>query len=229
MSLEYSRGFNAKVYRLSPDSPYVKKADLVRIEDTFDYLWFERLYIAHKIASLLYPDNFIQVVGAANRPISLDGKPGYHAELYSKLAPIPPDHAIFSAHFAVTTKPALADRYHHHNNSNPPHCECRTCFDHVNFHEQHKLRSKATQLHIDSLTHSCISLPYDDPTDYCLTSNGLIFFEIEQFNSFALIRKLIQNPTHPNQDLLVWMLHKFVHSKHKSQTESPNGAFNHSL
>lgn len=220
MSLEYSRGFTATVSRLDTDSPYYDTADLVRVEIVRDFRWFERLFIRHKIASQLYPDNFISVVGVSNRPNFPTGT-NYVTNLYSKEANIPPEHATYSAHYAITTKPTLAERYRQPLPLSL--CQCDVCTDHSRFHQDNNLESQAVMFGSDLREDFGITLPVDDPTDYCLSPKGLMFFEVETFNSFLFLNKITHH-THPDKSYLIWMLTKYSESINHSTLNSPSGA-----
>ena len=61
---EYAHGWSSFVYRLTPaEKGRFPDADLVKEVKTNDATWFQRLYLRHRIAYILFPANFINVVG----------------------------------------------------------------------------------------------------------------------------------------------------------------------
>jgi hypothetical protein len=108
---KYSNGFNSAVYKVdNVDKKRFPNADLIRIDNSSkDRHWFGRLYYRHKIAHLLYPDNFINVVAVtvdsfkkdSFEEVSYSGSFNKEVELFSKVAPVSPDHAIYSSHMRI--------------------------------------------------------------------------------------------------------------------------------
>lgn len=69
LGLEYfSSGHNATVYRLLDPSQLpgrAQDAQLVRKEQSRDQLAYAKVYAAHRLCYLLFPDNFIDVKACA--------------------------------------------------------------------------------------------------------------------------------------------------------------------
>src|SRR5688572_25329406 len=111
MSNEFSHGAHSIIYNTTNrERGLYAGADLVKKASTNDRFWFARWFYRHKIASLLFPQNFINVVAATRvkpEPEVYEYKIGkmsgreYNPALnllYSKLANIPAEHATYSAH-----------------------------------------------------------------------------------------------------------------------------------
>jgi hypothetical protein len=225
MPIEYSKGYNAQIF-CDTKTPTAETI-LNRVEQTPDSRWYERLFIRHKIAHNLFPNNFIDVVAVANKlatppePIS---RTRYQTTLFSRLAPVPAEHAIFSAHYAEITK-ASFDNYY--NPKNAPKCICLICQEHFLFHKTHKLAKRADIVDQGIFDHFGIHVPTTDPTDYCLTPRGILFFEIEILHTPKLKRFIADVAPNPQKQYLEWLINKYEASRQLSLT-SPNGGFNFS-
>jgi hypothetical protein len=198
----YSSGACSEVYKLTDSEKRLfPEADLVKIVDDKDRFWFARLFYRHKIAHLLFPDNFIDVVGATVNPqgpdlseeIKIFDKSYFSAvdrehRLYSKLAKVDPEHATYSNHMRLVA-----------NNSGvfkKSICPCSVCESHREVHEKMHMEEKA--MHFGrNLSSIGLGLPWDDPSDYCLSGENIIFFEIDHFEEKVLLKHLtdIINPT----------------------------------
>lgn len=181
MSEFFSAGHNARVYSLS-DSERIcfPQAGLVRVENkpTESERSFLLRFYGYKIAHLLFPDHFVEAVDVrrASKPgQSADSDPTRYDLLYTRLAHVPEEHAVFAAHFDKS------------NGLNP--CLCQTCLDHVQLHQEYGLSSLAREV-ANRAGQFGIGLPSGDPTDYCLGENGVFFFEYDLFYPSMLIERL---------------------------------------
>lgn len=183
----FSKGLHGRVRRLSDvEQEMFPEADLVREEGgCSDPCWFNRVYYWMKIANLVQPGCLIDVVAARKileRPSrkEVQGRtlythpPEYINLLYSRKAEVPEEHAIFSMH----------KRYY-------GRCSCDVCTHHAHFHEKNNLEAAALQLH-EHVRAKGFSLPWHDPTDYCLhqRGNSIVFFEIETLNPEKVARSV---------------------------------------
>lgn len=187
----YSNGANAVV--LIPeieDAVRFPNADLMRVDQSADKHWFARLYYRHKIAKLLFPKHFIEVVGAQ---ISLEDPndkeydhPAYPFALFSKDGQVDPEHAVFSSHMRTSITEGKVSS-----------CKCIPCVDHRKFHLENGLAIRAVEVY-DETSKTGIIPAYQDPSDYCLSSDeSIIFFELDGFDKLAVGKYLqsIENPT----------------------------------
>lgn len=182
MSELFSAGHNARVYTLSDyERMRFPGAGLARVENrpaVEEDRSFLLRYYGYKIAHLLLPEHFVEVVGArrAAAPGELEGSDtAKHDILYTKLANVPEGHAVYAAHF---------DKSH---GLSP--CRCQTCLDHVQLHQEFDLARMAKSV-AESAARFGFGLPSGDPTDYCLGENGVIFFEYDLFYPSMLIERL---------------------------------------
>lgn len=158
----FSKGFHAKVYDITSkkeEDLWVARADLVREEDATASASLEarRLFYSHKIVRLLFPKNTIEVTGARPK--------GGSTLLYSKLAPIPSEHAVFSKHSEI------------HEGNQIFECGCEACAKHTLLHSKNEFQDKAEDI-ARKMNHAGIVVPLSDPTDYCISDAGdIIFFE----------------------------------------------------
>jgi hypothetical protein len=186
----YSSGFNAKVFLANEvDQGRFPHAELARVETTADRSFFAKLFYWHKIASLLFPENFIVTVGSHHQPditrIQEHEIPYYISTLLSVEAEVDPNHARYSAHMKTYTHKKVSV------------CGCEACGSHRNSHEEQGLAIRAEDA---STKMSDIGLipPYDDPSDYCLSATGnVVFFEVEYLRITPLQDFIdsLQNPT----------------------------------
>lgn len=183
MKIEFSHGFRSKVYLATREQRKLfPTAQLVKEDVARERSWFARAYYQHKICKLLFPANFIEVSGSQVDPpdewdieeYKFDGKlisrtyvPRIHM-IYSKQAELLDDHAKFSAHM---TKASAGI-------GKASVCDCEDCYHHRDFHRELHLKDQAKKLSEQAVKIG-IGLPDDDPSDYCLTENGIIFFEID--------------------------------------------------
>lgn len=159
----FSRGENASVDRVGTylnECVMFPNADLVRTESSISPNC-KRLFYMHKVASLLFPRNFIEVVAA--REIN-----SFSTRLYSRLADVPEEHAIFAR-----------DCFKPWGQEKRSICECRPCEEHRHFHDDHDLQQRAFEL-AKELQEWGIYVEYTDITDYCLDqkTGEIIFFEV---------------------------------------------------
>lgn len=185
MRERYSQGNNARIYRVEANElQRFPQAELVREDRSDDRYWGERLFARHIIASTLFPDHFITVVGAEvipSEPLTVklsDGNHHYYPKersqlLYSKEANIAEGHATFADHMRPGPKGKVSS------------CPCAQCTEHKQLHEREKLSQLATQTAVPMIDIG-ITPPVEDPSDYCISPNGIVFFEIEVFEQEKL-------------------------------------------
>ena len=184
---QFSNGKLSVVHKTSSrDRVLFPSADVVRNEQTKDKWWFARLFYKHKIASLLFPQNVIDVVGAtvdpAERAIWGKSGPGEFSGLqnrenflFSRMAQTVPGHEIYASHMTVGYKKEST-------------CPCEACGSHRQMHGEAEA-ARALALH-DSTVKMGIGFPYDDPSDYCLVDGEILFFEVPYLDS-ARLRKYL--------------------------------------
>jgi hypothetical protein len=189
-SLEfYSKGLHGSVYRVSKEQKLVHPdADLVKIAITDNQPINHPLaiYYRHQMAQLLFPNNFIDVVGV--KFTSYDRS--IHFELFSKLAPVNPDHAVFSAHMD----------YYRQDNDKDSRCKCEICARHRGEHGWRSwFKNRNTPIH--KMKEIGIFPDTTDPSDYCYTPNGVLFFELEGLEPKTLQNHLdrLKNPSEEEQ------------------------------
>lgn len=191
----YSSGQHGEVYRLTgarvfPHSEVVKK------EADADRYWFLRLFYRQRIGSLLFPDNFIEVVGTQVFPSSNGVMLRTHS-LFSKEAKVNQNHAEFSNHTTWSEK--LIETF---DPTGP--CTCERCVSHRNFHRENKLGERALEIS-KKMEAIGIKPPVNDQTDYCLGERGqVIFFEMLEFDPQKLRRHLakLKKPTDKETEAL---------------------------
>jgi len=189
MQEKYSNGFYSEVYRVSPEQKlWFPRSDLVRLDSSSDKNWFARLFYRHKIASLLFPNNFIEVVGAQVDPwernfiyelqigdTTVKGLRDREHRLFSKMADVPGEHSKFSSHISLSSKGRKVSI-----------CKCGDCIAHKEFHSTNDLEEKARRISAHMMKIG-IMPPFTDLSDYCLTKEGnIIFFEIGSFEEKKL-------------------------------------------
>lgn len=200
---EFSHGFHASVLPVSEQEKILfPNADLVRIDHSSSPITFlQRCYI-HNITHNLFPSNFIQVVGATrgskvnNSPYQdlfkniTDKTFGLEYRIYSKMADLPQDHAVFSSHME------LNENSDEENLPKVSVCSCKNCKAHRQFHNSYSLNQRA--LNFVRFTREYGIEPELDPSDYCLTPKGIVFFEIAYIFPDK-IRESILRIKHPTQ------------------------------
>lgn len=205
----YSRGYNAGVWIISRREKFnFPTADLVRITNGDNK--FMRIFYMHKIAQLLFPGQFINVIGAriVTRK-SLEGEERQPLDairnfLYSQQADVSSEHATFSAHMDIGGPGKVSL------------CRCGNCASHREFHHSNALAERA---YADSFLMKAIGIMppnYGDPSDYCLTREGkIVFFEIEFLNGERLKNHLSSlrrpNPNEQKALALVRRYNKLLH------------------
>lgn len=190
----YSNGFHTVVYKTDrQERLWFPSADLVRIDKSEDKNWFASLFYRHKIAQLLFPDNFINIVAAQVDPWQeqlLDefiiGEEVFRQQksrehrLFSQMAQIPAAHAVYSAHMGFDKYEDRLEKISKHG--------CVDCESHRKFHVLENLERKA-RVASEPMLEIGIQPPTYDPSDYCLTEGGkIVFFEID-----GLDRKILEN------------------------------------
>lgn len=233
MQEKYSNGFHSEIYRLNPKQKlWFPSADLVKIDESTDKNWFARLFYRHKIASLLFPDNFIEVVGAQVDPWEKnlvhetrmgeatfrEPKQRIH-RLFSKMASVPENHAVFSEHMDINFGTGSSDR----ESEKVSLHDCVHCKSHREFHRLSDIKQKAIDI-ASPMQKIGILPPSQDPSDYCLTREGnIVFFEINDFDEEVLEAHLssLSNPNEMEERVLV-LLHR-LNELHK---DSRLAAFN---
>lgn len=199
----YSKGFHAGIYEVSSQERlWFPHADLVRLDKprmAGDKNRFARMFYSHKIAQILFPNNFINVVAArVDRDKDSDK---YRTTsrtnmLYSQKADIPIEHSTFSAHMELPYR-AFQKVFS---------CRCSDCTSHRAFHLSNALAEKAEEVSIPMGKIGILPAYSGDPSDYCLTGQGnIVFFEIDVFNDKALGEYLssLENPNSREKEALV--------------------------
>lgn len=219
----FSGGHVASVYKLSDSERMLfPKADLVRVDRIADPSWFARLYYKHKVASLLYPNNFIEVVGArvVAPPLLVPTQVRHAGEiqnhsLYSQMAPVSPDHATYADHLTLAVG---KDKLYKDST-----CSCAACIRHGQKHTIGGM-ARLAQEASDFISPSGIVPPADDPSDYCLTDKGILFFELKSFNPNQLRKSLAAlESTTPNQQAVLHFLNRYVALDTKVRLEAMRG------
>lgn len=219
----FSGGHVASIYKVSDDEKALfSRADLVRVDRVADPSWFTRLYYKHKVASLLYPDNFIEVVGA--RAVSLpllvptqtrQSEEIQNHNLYSQMAKVNPDHATYADHLTLVV--GEGKLYKDFT------CSCVACVRHGQEHDGRDM-AKLAQEASDFISPSGIVPPTDDPGDYCLTDRGVIFFELKSFDPIQLKKSLtILEGIAPNQQVALSLLDRYIALDIKARLEAMKG------
>jgi hypothetical protein len=68
-------------------------------------------------------------------------------------------------------------------------CGCNTCRSHETFHREHEIERKAREFALKTKKVG-ISLPVSDPSDYCLSEKGILFFEMSEFQPDKTVKYL---------------------------------------
>lgn len=188
----FSKGMHAKVHPIAEQEKILfPQADLTRLEFSDRPFHHKLLFYKHRIAQLLYPDQFIEVVGAMAKAKPDCGNAFVKDHLlFSKKAHVPAEHAIFAAHMEIDERgPRRLKR---------SMCACSVCDSHRKFHRDHDIAMKAF---VDSseFHRRGITVPWDDVSDYCMSYKGkILFFEIE-----GLDYRVLQNNVDDVEDPLV--------------------------
>lgn len=194
---KYSRGGHAEVFRINlNEGIWYPNADLVRVENSDHPLIFMTRFYAHRIASELFSSYFIQTYGARRTDVHVPiFRMKYNHYLYSKLAQVPRDHAIFTAHVVFRS---LAEEHDWTDTViKDSTCKCSACHRHRKFHKDNKLKDQASYMFTRFADIGII--PDNDFTDYCLTDRGnLIFFEVDSIDINRL-RPFLESIKDPNQ------------------------------
>ncbi len=179
MREKYSEGNHGAIYFATErEKKYFGPVGMVREEIQTEQSHSLFLFYGYKIAGLLFPDSFLKVhaVQQCRLPLSRTtdhrGEPYEKQEflhrLFSEKASIKDEHAIYSSH--MESIGGFKDSV----------CGCSSCLDHRSFHEVNEIERQTEEL-VWKVEKAGISLPVDDPSDYCLTENGILFFEMSGF------------------------------------------------
>lgn len=194
---EYSHGGHASVFRLgSHEQVWIPRANLVRVENTDFPLAFKQRFYAHRIASILFPDYFIDVHGARREEVHWPlFRMKFNNSLYSTEAAVPKEHAIFAKHTTFNAESEELDWTVHIEKVST--CKCTNCKNHRQFHKDQKLQEQARYMF------RCFAdkgiIPDNDLTDYCITEKGnILFFEVDFINA-NLLRPFLESIKNPNQ------------------------------
>lgn len=184
---KYSSGCYANVYKISDVEKWeFPLADLERVDKTSDEHMFASLYYEHKIASLLFPGHFIDVVAstiARDEPFAPELRVGKIKlqiptertyTLFSRQADVPKEHAVFSSHMTLDGDDDGMEKV--------SVCPCSQCSLHRRFHYYNSLKDLA-ETFAKQTSMAGVEIPNDDMSDYCLGRNGIIFFEINRLDT----------------------------------------------
>lgn len=167
MKEKFSNGRNGEVFFISEQERILyPHADFSKEQKYNELFLFKLIFYQHKIARLLFPANFIEVIGTSEP----DGETTY---VFSKEAKVNPQHATFSSH-------------------KNEHFLCGECESHKEFHS--RILNDAQNLG-HSLHKKGINVPYLDETDYCISNGNIVFFEIESIDTTRLRRHLSKQGT----------------------------------
>ncbi len=206
----YSKGMNAIVRAVTPDEQKLfPQAELAREELCGDPYFFKRNFYRHRIAQILFPGAFPEVVGASqliHTPQSMSEFAGestvVHAKymnlLFSKKSPVNEDHSVYSMHMIMN----LRGKY--------SLCSCGTCKRHRIFHAENDLEIRAHAMH-QQVKDVGIDLPWDDPTDYCLSGEKILFFEMQRFSPTQVAESLEIMDIQESQREQVWPILRRMH------------------
>lgn len=214
MQEKYSHGFHSEVYKVDKQQKlWFPLADLVKIDESADKNWFARLFYRHKIASLLFPYNFINVLGAQVEPweknlidevtigkTTLRERKRRVHRLFSQMASVPANHSVFSEHMDINLDIAVGDKKAEKVSLH----DCVDCKSHREFHKSNDLEKKVIETAFP-MQEIGILPPIDDPSDYCLTTEGnMIFFEVNEFDEEVLGKHLssLKNPNEMEEKAL---------------------------
>ncbi|KKQ38434.1 MAG: hypothetical protein US54_C0010G0015 [Candidatus Roizmanbacteria bacterium GW2011_GWA2_37_7] len=161
------------VYRASTQEEIdlLRGAEIVRVKLGRPNGFFPLEYYQTHIADLLFPNAVVTYRGV--RYDETPGQPYSFIYYLSKMAKIPKDHAVYSAHMTDD----LGDKR--------SICSCQACATHRASHLY--IDEKAYQV-AQGLEKAGIGVPWYDPSDYCLdqSTNTIRFFEIDEFDSAKL-------------------------------------------
>lgn len=215
----FTHGGNSEIYRVNPTEKRVyPRADLVRLASNYgDEMYGLRTFCSMRLGGLLYPQNFIGV--EAYRPKRIDQKKnplqnllmaiaenltsanldavwGNRSAIYSRLANVPPAHAVYTRH----VKRREPDN-------------CATCREHELFHKEHHLAKRAAGFAKQTAA-AGITIPAGDITDYCLdpATNQPVFFEVDRIDpdimEAYLLKKQKDKKMIANEQVALNYLHK---------------------
>ena len=218
MQEKYSSGFYSEVFKVDKQQKlYFPQSDLVKVDESSDKNWFARLFYRHKIASLLFPDNFINVTGSQVEPwerelideIKIGGTTFKNRvtrvhRLFSQMAHVPENHAVFSQHITVVGPDSIGNERNDRTQEKVSLHDCVHCKAHREFHKSNDLQEKAINSASPMLDIGILP-PIHDPSDYCLTEEGnIIFFEIDNFDEEVLGKHLssLKNPNEMEENAL---------------------------
>ncbi len=213
MREKYANGLRSTIFRISSEERLrFPVADLVKEDLDSDRQWFARLFYRHKIAHLLFPNNFVKVVAAIVEPhqpylyedfdmgkgLIITSPVDRLHRLYSQLADVAPDHATYASHMKL-----VFDRETRWTGKRSV-CSCAACVSHGEDHETRNIEQGATEFS-GLVSQIGIGLDPADPSDYCISSGGdIIFFEIDKFEPKKLRVHLesIIDPSHVELEAL---------------------------
>ncbi len=168
-----SSGMHGGIYLLNDrEKGLYPGADLVKETKTDDPFDAERSFLELRIAGMFFLDSVIDVVGfEALEPV--DQFPfRYTQRLYSKKAPVPDAHLKYSKDMTLLDRGLGKVSTH----------SCSDCVEHREFHKQNGLEEEYNQLVKRMKPTGIFPAGWNDSSDYCLTPNGLIAFEIGDFS-----------------------------------------------
>lgn len=168
--IEYSRGYRGIVFvNEGKGLVFFSSADLVKTEQTKNPFEGLRTFYLMQLTHLLFPDNFIDVVGLTKQSKKSQDGFIYNNSFFSRKASVPKDHAVYSQHG------------NKHIGEKSKHCLCDICKRHDFFHGNKDFHDKALDLASFLKCEAGIFVPESDPTDYCLDDSGhIIFFEVDK-------------------------------------------------
>lgn len=212
----FSRGMHAKVHPLDKaESRHFPNADLIRVECRDGPYFFKRLFYRHRIAHLLFPQHFIDVLGVTAQNANDPDHPFRTvSNLYSKRADVIQDHATYAAHMQL------------HKGVKKSLCSCDACKAHRLFHAQNDMTLHALK---DAKNYNPMGIhtPWDDDSDYCLAGDKLVYFEIESFDHLVLGQRLDEIADVNVRAALASLLGRYKDSLEKSRQGLLTGS--HSL
>lgn len=179
-------------------------ADVVREVRTTDAHWTMRNFYRYKLLGLLFPRMFPTVRGANQTALPKDlslltnggetdpfrSTPAmipqyYTSRLFSVLAPVPQDHLVYTTHMRREPEGKFSV------------CGCDVCRRHRMFHAEHELQRRSYELH-GQLEQTGVQLEWHDSTDYCLSDDGLFFFETENIH-YGVVGEYVANAEMPEE------------------------------
>lgn len=196
MLTEFAHGHSAVVYYNNKEGlrPPFSRADLVRVEQCLGPEYGAFVFCQMQLVQMAFPGHFPEVIAYRVRkddPKSfverggiLSYEPSYY--LYSNRTATPSDHNVFCDHIANDL-----EGYKIHT------CPCATCSAHALIHEE---SHSAMHTFVKTALQAGIELPYDDPTDWCLGSNGnIVFFEINRLHVNPFSDFIARQELNPDQ------------------------------